>query len=342
MITRVLVLGNFGYLTGQIDGQTVKTRTIHESLSHLKEVNVKLFDVSLHGALSVFFILRVLRDVDHVIFLPGIKQLLVMSPLLLVMRRMIGYKLHYVVVGGWITSISRYAYVGFLLKRFDSINCELDSMRDSLRPLNTKTYVLSNYRNRDPLPTCSEVTPGQIRLVFLARVMKEKGVFEAIELAKVLHQAQANVTLDIIGPLCFIDSSDSLIFNKELEKHPDFLSYRGCIDPFSIQSELYQYDVLVFPTRYTGEGFPGSIVDAMMSGLCVICTDWLYNKEIVEQTACGYVLSGDFVDEAKVIVLQLYESIFSLIHIKNQSLHSARAYSSLAFESWYESVVKDK
>ncbi len=340
MKTSVLVVGNFGYRTGQIDGQTVKTRTIYESLLRRKEVDVKFFDVSLHGALSVFFVLPLLRKVHHVIFLPGIKQLLVVSPLLVVVGRMVGYKIHYVVVGGWVTGISRQIYVRFLLTCFDSISCELGSMRDLLIPINPRTFVLTNYRNKDPLTACSMGQPGQVRMVFFARVMREKGVFEAIELGKVLHQSQVDISLDIIGPLCFSESSDRVVFNDELAKHSDFLSYRGSIDPFSVQSELCRYDVLVFPTRYSGEGFPGSIVDAMMSGLCVICTDWRYNKEIVAETQCGYVLSGDFVDEGEIVVRQLSQSPLALMHVKNQSLRGAQAYSASAFENWYECVIR--
>jgi glycosyltransferase involved in cell wall biosynthesis len=178
-------------------------------------------------------------------------------------------------------------------------------------------------------------------MVFFARVMREKGIFEAIELAKVLHKAQVDISLDIIGPICFSESRDCLAFNGELTKNADLLNYCGCIDPINVQSVLSRYNILLFPTRYEGEGFPGSIVDAMMSGLCVICTDWRYNKEIIEHTQCGYVLAGDFVEEAEIIVRQLSRSPFSLMHVMNESLRGAQAYSASAFDHWYDQVIRD-
>lgn len=38
---------------------------------------------------------------------------------------------------------------------------------------------------------------------------------------------------------------------------------------------------MLFPTYWSGEGFPGVIIDAYIAGVPVIASDWNFNKEVV-------------------------------------------------------------
>lgn len=39
--------------------------------------------------------------------------------------------------------------------------------------------------------------------------------------------------------------------------------------------------MLLFPTFYEGEGFAGTVIDALAAGVPVLASDWRYNSEIV-------------------------------------------------------------
>jgi glycosyltransferase involved in cell wall biosynthesis len=339
--SKVLVVGNFGYRTDQIDGQTVKTRTLYESIARRREINSSLLDVSIHGVWSITCLPFRLRGVKHVFFLPGIKQLLVLSPLMFFLRYFLRYQVHYVVVGGWITSKMRNPYIKMLVKGFDSISCELESMRTALIPHNPKTFVLTNYRNINSNRGAVKKISTSLEMVFFSRVMREKGVFQAIELVLKAQNCDIDAHLDIVGPLCFTSQEDEHLFEESLSRSPQQIKYVGCVDPAYVQEILSKYDLLVFPTKYAGEGFPGCIVDAMLSGLCVVCTDWKYNREIVEQCQSGFVVSGDFVQNALHIIKALSIDRARLEKIKLQSLENSITYSSLAFAPWYERLVHD-
>lgn len=337
--SQVLVVGNFGYRTDQIDGQTVKTRTLYESMERRPDTIVSLLDVSIHGVWSIAYLPFKLRGVKHVFFLPGIKQLLILTPLMFLLRYFLRYSLHYVVVGGWITIKIRNPYIRMLVKGFDSISCELESMRAMLMTHNARTFVLANYRNIDPSPALVKKISGNLEMVFFSRVMREKGVFQAIELVLRAQERGIDAHLDIIGPLCFRTQEDERLFGETVARSPQWINYVGSVDPAHVQQTLCKYDLLVFPTQYTGEGFPGCIVDAMLSGLCVICSDWKYNREIVEQCKSGFVVSGDFVENALHTIRALSTDYERLEKIKLQSLENSTAYSRLAFAPWYEMLV---
>ncbi|MFR3494185.1 MAG: glycosyltransferase [Blautia sp.] len=55
---------------------------------------------------------------------------------------------------------------------------------------------------------------------------------------------------------------------------PQYIRYKGMV-PFNQSTEvLKNYDALLFPTYYEGEGFAGTIIDAFAAGLPVIASDW--------------------------------------------------------------------
>ena len=60
-----------------------------------------------------------------------------------------------------------------------------------------------------------------------------------------------------------------------------FAVYKGIVDYDKTVETLSGYFVMMFPTYYYGEGFPGNVVDDYNSGIPIIATDWLYNKDVI-------------------------------------------------------------
>ena len=54
---------------------------------------------------------------------------------------------------------------------------------------------------------------------------------------------------------------------------------------------------MLFPTYYEGEGFAGTLIDAMAAGVPVIASDWKYNKEIVEDGKTGIIMHNSLEKE---------------------------------------------
>jgi len=53
---------------------------------------------------------------------------------------------------------------------------------------------------------------------------------------------------------------------------------------------IQKYDVLILPTFYQGEGYPGVIIEAYSLGLPVITTNWKAIPEIVENRKTGLLI----------------------------------------------------
>ena len=92
--------------------------------------------------------------------------------------------------------------------------------------------------------------------------------------------------LSFYGP---IHDDDRQYFEDSLKLYP-FMKYYGVLQPAEIHQTLSQYDVMLLPTHYYTEGLPGSIVDAYISGIPVIATEWKHAHEFIEDGKSGFII----------------------------------------------------
>lgn len=100
-----------------------------------------------------------------------------------------------------------------------------------------------------------------LECLYIGHVRRLKGVLEAALAAASVPGTRLNV----YGPL--IDVSED-----ELRRAG--ATYHGIVQPSDVSNLMARHDLLVFPTRYPGEGYPGVLVEAALVGLPVLATRW--------------------------------------------------------------------
>ena len=119
---------------------------------------------------------------------------------------------------------------------------------------------------------------GARKFIYIGHVKPSKGIYEIIEAGEILvGEILENICIDIYGPLQGgIEEKD---FLGRLTK------YRGQLDQKQVAEVLKKYDVLILPTFYKGEGYPGVILEAYFAGVPVIATRWRAIPEIVNESS---------------------------------------------------------
>ncbi|WP_305373376.1 glycosyltransferase [Photobacterium leiognathi] len=321
---KVLVVGHFGYKNNQIDGQTIKTRMLYNALEVLN-FNVKYIDVSEPTKLSNIINILLLFSFKEIIFLPGQNQLSLIFKVINAIKILTNAKLHYIVIGGWLYDYVKESSKRIdALKKFDSISCESKELVNNLKNINIESQVMLNFR-KDSKICFKKRDKTEVKFFFFSRVIKEKGIFEAIQVVEKLIDLGYDCSLDIFGPN-LLDNNDSIRFERRLS---DKVRYKGVLDPeHDLHTTLTEYDILLFPTYYEGEGLPGTIIDAKFSATVPVVSNWKYNREFVADSDNGLIIElDDFVKNSVLKLERILANQNILDQLKYNSLSSSKMYS---------------
>lgn len=134
----------------------------------------------------------------------------------------------------------------------------------------TKTHIFPCVKKEYILnPTQKDYSTNEpLKLIFFSRVIKDKGVLDAIEAVKKLNQDKIKFTLDIAGGYPEEDYAHK-IAEEEATKH-SFITYFGKtfhISGIESYERLQQYDLHIFPSHFFQECAPGSILDMFIAGV---------------------------------------------------------------------------
>ena len=153
----------------------------------------------------------------------------------------------------------------------------------------TNVIVVPNFKKIDYIPHKVPTDKNRkLRFVFLSRIIEAKGCGYIINAAELLNKKYANrFEVDFYGP---IDRSYTAF--TELISGFANVNYKGFLDLRESRNYdvLASYDVMLFPTYWQGEGFPGVVIDAFVSGIPVIASDWHFNKDIIVEGHTGVVI----------------------------------------------------
>jgi len=307
---RILLIGYFANDEIDTGGQPVKTKLL---LDYLNQWDLEIYRVDTFFVRNrpTYFWRELFRGMlvsEHILVLParnGVKYLL---PLVLALSKIFGRTIHYVVIGGWIMELLRKrSLLRYIVFRCDKIYVETNIIKDQLVDFGfSRVIVMPNAKPLKPLRKTYAI--NNLKFVYFSRVIKEKGILDAISvIVKLNLEHKSNATLDIYGP---IPDDFNKLFHKIVNNHSE-IRYKGIVDPLESIAVLKNYFMMLFPTRYYTEGVPGTIIDSLAAGLPVITSDWESKSDVLkERETC---LTYDFKDN---------EDFYRVLHfaVQNQAL----------------------
>ena len=151
--------------------------------------------------------------------------------------------------------------------------------------------------SRDVRPPFDRAPERPRRLAFVGQLRMAKGLGEALEACRPLPEG---CSLSVYGP-AMTDTDFSLF-----EGHPS-AAYGGALEPADVPRVLAEHDLLLFPSYYRGEGYPGIIIEAMQCGLPVIAARWNTVPEVVEHEESGLLVAPRSVEELRSAINRLIE-----------------------------------
>ncbi|MBN2396317.1 MAG: glycosyltransferase family 4 protein [Candidatus Atribacteria bacterium] len=327
----IFICGNFGYKSHQVDGQTVKTRQFKEILSEkLGSDRVVFTDTSYARSKPIMILKEMIthtRQCSHFFILPGRNGLRFFLPFYIQWKKILGIDVRYIVIGGWLDRfLKKKKYYLNLCKQLNGIYVETNGMKEKLTGMGLdNVYILPNFRKIGFEIERVNKVEKPLKVVYFSRVIKEKGIELAIEAVEEINKDEKMIQFDIYGP---IEHNYEKVFYDQLSNARNDISYRGIIEPVNhqIYLQLSQYDLMIFPTYYPGEGFPGAIVDSLISGVPVLASDWNYNAEIIEDNKTGKLFVSQDLRDLIVQLKFLLKNTDLINEMKKNCLEAAKKY----------------
>lgn len=323
---KIGVCAHLGIGIQLLDGQVIKSCTFLNEMSRIygqKEVSFcDTRNWQRHPLQLILNCIKLARECKNIVILPAEHGVQVFSVMFVLFKAIFNFKLHYVVVGGWLPELLvRKHWLKFWLKKFDCIYVELHSMRVKLNTMglnNVYEMVTPNYRKFELLTEHqipnSSVWQGQF--CYYSRIVKEKGIEDAVTAIE-NSLNEKNVHLDIYGQ---IDAQYKETFNQICIAKEKFVTYKGII-PFGKSLDvLKNYTAVLFPTYYDGEGFAGIFIDAMAAGLPIVASDWHANSEIIKDMDNGMVFAVHDVVKLQNSIEKLVNSPELVLQMKKNCL----------------------
>ncbi len=182
---------------------------------------------------------------------------------------------------------------GWLLSKADGISLETETGREDF-PVELRDLVTTvpGYRSRPkPIEPRSPRGNEPFAFAYAGRVDASKGIDVLLQAcAQLANEPTArNFRVDCYG-------AHSREIADEAQRHPQ-VRLMGVVENADFLQRLVSYDAFVYPSVYDNEGHPGAIIEAMQSGLPVICTSLPTIMEIVDDHVEGLLVRPGSVDE---------------------------------------------
>jgi glycosyltransferase involved in cell wall biosynthesis len=293
---KIGICGHFNLGSKPVGGQTIRTRSLAEQLEKAygpdQVLKVDTANWKRKAPILFFRCLSMALHSEHIIILPAKNGVKLLLPLFVLLAGILRKRLHYVIIGAWLPNmLKQYPILRKALKKVDCIYGQTDTLLHKLSDLGIEanTYLLPNFKSCKPEPLClkEEKHRKPYRLCIISRVNQKKGIESAVRVIGRINreEKQANVLLDIYGP---IEESYRERFYRILNRYPDFVKYKGVLDSKETSEVIKDYYLMLFPTGYYTEGFPGAILDAYFSGLPVLASRWESGPDVIREGITGY------------------------------------------------------
>lgn len=152
--------------------------------------------------------------------------------------------------------------------------------------------------------TASSHSDFRKRFVFISRLQEEKGVDHLMHVADTLPEGY---TVHLYGPVIDKKYGETGYFNGRK------VEYCGALKTGDVLDTLKKYDVLVIPSYWKAEGYPGIIVEAMSVGLPVIATRIGGISEMVANGVNGQLIEPHDEDALRKAILSFDKETYKLM-----------------------------
>ena len=161
-----------------------------------------------------------------------------------------------------------------------------------------------------------------------SRLRMDKGLAETLEACRSLPKG---CHLSVFGRVT--SDTDLSLF----EGHPR-ATFGGALEPTEMVRALNEHDLLLFPSCYKGEGYPGIIVEAFQCGVPVIAARWSDVPELVRHEENGLLVEPRSAASLEAAIMRLLDDPVLFRRLQEGAARTGAFFRSAA---WFDRMASD-
>lgn len=155
---------------------------------------------------------------------------------------------------------------------------------------------LPNYVDAGMVSARRAPPAGHINLVFLGRIVAEKGIEVALDCVRALRARGLQVQLKVIGR-----GDDAYVARLRLASADLPVLWLGAVPHPEVPAHLRDSHFFVFPTRHRGEGHSNALTEAMSQGLVPLAADNGFNRQVIANAGVVFDIAASGEDYAAAV-----------------------------------------
>lgn len=315
------------------DGQTIKTRVLVEEIKRMEPASRVLvadtYNYTKRAIKILYGIIAVLRESDFVFIMLSRNGMRVIFPIINRLNLIYKKKILHDCIGGSLDSlIKQHSQLVKELNKFAVNWVESERLKLRLEALGVRNVeYLPNFKRLDcvKMEEIIPLHPTQFCFYTFSRVNEAKGIGKACEAVIEINRkyGYAKAKLSIYGP---IEDDYDIPLKRYIDSSKGTITYCGVISPNKSVEVLRNAYALLFPTTFYGEGFPGTIIDALSAGIPIIATDWHLNNEIIKHGYTGFLYDPQKPERLMELMEFLMNNPAMVYTMRKNCLNEARKY----------------
>lgn len=180
-----------------------------------------------------------------------------------------------------------------VLNKADKVVCQSEKWRNIFSSLTINSYnkyvIIENGIDSNPYIEFpiqeKQYKNSTITILFLSWVDKNKGIFDLLEAVLLLRKNQIKFKLIIAGNGIDFEKAKKFVLINNLTNQISFVGWAYGVEKFKL---LQNADIFVLPTHF--EGYPNSLLEAMLSGKACLATSVGSIPDMVRNNKSGILV----------------------------------------------------
>lgn len=345
---KISVIGDIGVGEPVYNGQTAKTRDYIYYLSKRYGTTfVNCLDTRYwkrHIVKKIVLLFKAMIKSEILVLVLGKNGRKTILPLTCALKKFTKNRILFSIVGGSLMyEFESEPKTVKCLKKVDANFVETKVFRDFLKNRGVEnTYYAPVFSKRPGIKNLNfyGIKQRPFRFCTYSRVCKEKGTSTAIDVISKINKIAGRIvcTLDIYG---FPTEDYKQEFEDKVKRNRECINVYPYLDDTNAISVLSTHYMMLFPTYYSGEGFPIAIIECLKAGVPVIASDWHFNSEVVLNKCTGLIYDLNKKDGLFDSIMWAINNENIVLEMKKNCLKRAREFEpDIALSSVYGWIEK--